>query len=53
MVDGGEHGPEYVKEGETEPIESSQADPFGDESHAQVKYRTLSWWYVKSIDHTS
>ena len=21
-------------------------DPFGDESHSEVKYRTLAWWYV-------
>lgn len=23
-----------------------QDDPFGDEEFAEVKYRTLSWWYV-------
>lgn len=23
---------------------SKEEDPFGDESHAQVRYRTMTWW---------
>jgi hypothetical protein len=25
---------------------SGREDPFGDESDAEVKYRTMAWWYV-------
>ena len=48
-VDGVERGldDEIYKEGESEPFDSKQVDPFGDESHADVKYRTMSWWYVQ------
>ena len=23
-----------------------QDDPFGDETHSEVKYKTMKWWYV-------
>ena len=24
-------------------------DPFGDESNSEVKYRTMSWWFVFAL----
>ncbi|KAI4210886.1 MAG: hypothetical protein LQ351_006290 [Letrouitia transgressa] len=27
-------------------VKKSQMDPFGDESNAHVKYRTMEWWWV-------
>lgn len=41
-----DQGPPDYKEGESEPIDSEQVDPFGDETNAGVKYRTMTWWYV-------
>lgn len=26
-------------------------DPFGDETHSQVKYKTMKWWYVFASSH--
>ena len=33
-----------------------RAEPFGDESNNEVKYRTMAWWYVRrsrSYRHTA
>jgi hypothetical protein len=27
-------------------------DPFGDEQNAEVKYKTLKWWYVLHLWHS-
>jgi hypothetical protein len=27
-------------------------DPFGDEQNAEVKYKTLKWWYVLHVWHS-
>lgn len=48
-ADGHEVGFDDVKdyeEGIIEPTEADVAQPFGDESTAEVKYRTMTWWYV-------
>ena len=29
---------------------TAKEDPFGDESDAEVKYRTMAWWYVLCIN---
>lgn len=29
---------------EKNPVKKSQMDPFGDESNAHIKYRTMEWW---------
>lgn len=33
-----------IEESQTSPHDTQ--DPFGDESNAQIKYRTVAWWYV-------
>ncbi len=38
---------------EVGPAESKRSagkeDPFGDETNAEVKYRTMAWWFVASF----
>ena len=34
------------EEKQDEKVQSSSSDVFGDEEHAEVKYKVLSWWYV-------
>jgi hypothetical protein len=45
-VDGKEviDGP-YEKDME-KPLDASKLEPFGNEETAEVKYRTMKWWYV-------
>lgn len=38
--------PAYNKERRASRQHESREDPFGDEEGAEVKYRTMSWWYV-------
>lgn len=37
--------PDDIQKAETTPY---RQDVFGDEEHAEVKYKTLKWWYVHS-----
>lgn len=37
------HLPGDIQKAETAPY---RQDVFGDEEHAEVKYKTLSWWYA-------
>lgn len=37
--------PDDIQKAETAPY---RQDVFGDEEHAEVKYKTLKWWYVPS-----
>lgn len=34
------------EEKQDEKVKSSSSDVFGDEEHAEVKYKVLSWWSV-------
>lgn len=55
VLNGQEYQPEYGNEenngGDTEKGPSraigykGKDDPFGDETHSEVKYRTMAWWY--------
>ena len=40
-----ENGPEYQEE-DLKSAPPAQIDPFGEEDTAEVKYKTLAWWYV-------
>lgn len=40
-----ENGPEYQEE-DVKIAPPAPIDPFGEEDTAEVKYKTLSWWYV-------
>ncbi|KAJ5982828.1 hypothetical protein N7481_004927 [Penicillium waksmanii] len=32
-----------------EPANTADADPFGDEETAEIKYRTMKWWYLCNV----
>ena len=38
---------------DTQNMLPSYEDPFGDETFAEVKYRTLRWWYVSIRQDTN
>ena len=40
-----ENGPEYQEE-DVKIAPPTPIDPFGEEDTAEVKYKTLAWWYV-------
>ena len=40
-----ENGPEYQEE-DVKIAPPAPIDPFGEEDSAEVKYKTLTWWYV-------
>lgn len=42
---GGEKGSNTGNEPQTVGYKGKN-DPFGDETHSEVKYRTMRWWYV-------
>lgn len=49
------HEPSVVndKEVASPAILPGEGDPFGDESYAQVRYRTMSWWQVTLVSFLS
>lgn len=38
-------GGSYEKDTE-KPLDANTLEPFGNEENAEVKYRTMQWWYV-------
>lgn len=40
-------GGSYEKDTE-KPLDANTLEPFGNEENAEVKYRTMQWWYVLS-----
>ena len=62
VLNGQGHQPEYTSE-ETYGSDSEKGpsraigfkgkdDPFGDETHSEVKYRTMAWWYANLSVHS-
>jgi hypothetical protein len=43
---------DHEKKDDTQDMLPAYEDPFGDETFAEVKYRTLRWWYVFDLQYT-
>lgn len=45
-IDGNEAIDELADDDLKKPIPPKSLEPFGDEETAEVKYRTMKWWWV-------